>query len=484
MNESEEIDRRMPGSEKGEAYSREAVVKAFEDLKECRKYEFVANTAEEFMTLINRDYMYEFANEAYCRAHGKGRADFVNHSVKDVWGEKTFEGIIKPYLDGCFAGNTVRYENWFEYAGRGLRCFYVSYYPYYSDGHEVTHAVVVSCDITDLKKTEEALRESEVKYRSIFENAVEGIFQRSPEGRYLSANPALARMLGYNSPEELIGQPAGPTIEGYVNPADRARVLYALEEEGRVTGFEAERFRKDGSIFWAVTNVHVVKDSEEGKVLYHEGTMEDITARVRAREDLDQSLERLKKSLAGTVQAMSLTVETRDPYTAGHQRRVSSLALAIAEEMGLPDDEVNNIRMGGCIHDIGKLAVPSDLLSKPTRLMDIEFNLIKYHAQAGYLILKDAELPYPIAEMVYQHHERLDGKGYPRGLKGEEILKEARILAVADVVEAISSHRPYRPALGIDVALEEIEKNAGVAYDKQVVDVCVRLFREKGFQFE
>ncbi len=447
------------------------------------KYEFIANTAEEFMTLINRDYVYEFVNEAYCKAHGKRRTDFLNHSVAEVWGQQAFDDIIKDYLDRCFAGDIVRYENWFQYSGRGLRCYYVSYYPYFNDKREVTHAVVVSYDITERKKTEKALSDSEVKYRNIFENAVEGIFQRSPEGQYLSANPALARMIGYESPEEAVKEAHSLPGQGYADPEDRTRLMDVLGREGSIRGFEVRHYRKDGSTFWALLNIHAVQDSE-GRVLYHEGTMEDITGHKLARETLTQTMEQLRKSLVGTIQAMSLTVETRDPYTAGHQRRVSSLAHAIARKMGLSEDTIDNIRMAGSIHDIGKLAVPSDLLSKPTRLMDIEFNLIKYHSQAGYNILKDAQLPYPIAEIVFQHHERLDGSGYPQGLKGEEILPGARIIAVADVVEAISSHRPYRPALGIDVALEEIEKNKGIAYDKEVAEACARLFREEGFRFE
>jgi HD-GYP domain-containing protein (c-di-GMP phosphodiesterase class II) len=221
-----------------------------------------------------------------------------------------------------------------------------------------------------------------------------------------------------------------------------------------------------------------------GKVICFEGTTEDITARKLAEEELKATLEKLRRSLAGTIQAMSLTVETRDPYTAGHQRRVANLARAIAQEMNLPGDTVNNIHMAGNIHDIGKISIPAEILVKPTKLTDIEMSLIKVHSQSGYDILKDVELPYPIAEMVLQHHERLDGSGYPQGLKGDQILLEARILCVADVTEAIASHRPYRPARGIEAALEEIEKNKGILYDAGVVEACIKLFREMGFKFE
>jgi putative nucleotidyltransferase with HDIG domain len=175
-------------------------------------------------------------------------------------------------------------------------------------------------------------------------------------------------------------------------------------------------------------------------------------------------------------------VETRDPYTAGHQIRSANLARTIATEMGLPQDKIDGIRVAGSIHDIGKLSIPAEILSKPTKLSDLEFRMITEHSHKGYEMLKDVESPWPLAEIVRQHHERMDGSGYPRNLKGDDILIEARILAVADTVEAIASHRPYRPGLGIDAVLNEIEKNSGIFYDNTVADACLRLFREKGFQ--
>ncbi|WP_158269725.1 HD domain-containing phosphohydrolase [Desulfonatronum sp. SC1] len=205
-------------------------------------------------------------------------------------------------------------------------------------------------------------------------------------------------------------------------------------------------------------------------------------ARKKAEEQLQQTLERLRKAFSAIIQVMVSAVEMRDPYTSGHQQRSSDLARAIAVEMGLPLETIEAISMAGPIHDIGKMSVPSELLSKPTTLSPIEFALIKEHAYGGYVVLKDVESPWPLAEIVYQHHERMDGSGYPRSLKGDEILMEARILAVADVVESMASHRPYRPSLGIAAALEEIETKHGTLYDTTVVDACLRLFREKGYQ--
>jgi HD-GYP domain-containing protein (c-di-GMP phosphodiesterase class II) len=211
---------------------------------------------------------------------------------------------------------------------------------------------------------------------------------------------------------------------------------------------------------------------------------DEITDRKQAEEKLKDTLESLRRAVGVTVQVMVSAVETRDPYTAGHQLRSANLTCAIATEMGLPQDKILGLRMAGSIHDIGKLSIPAEILSKPTKLSEIEFSLIKEHARKGCEILKNVESPWPLAQIVSQHHERMDGSGYPRKLKGDEILLEARIMAVADVVEAMASHRPYRPALGIDAALEEIEKNRGTLYDEAVVDSCLRLFREKGFKLE
>jgi len=197
------------------------------------------------------------------------------------------------------------------------------------------------------------------------------------------------------------------------------------------------------------------------------------------RDELKESLLRMEEVLDGVINCLSATVEAKDPYTAGHQKRVTAIAVSIAEAMGLSEQQIEAIRMAGLIHDLGKIAIPAEILSKPGRLTDIEFSLIKTHSQVGFDILKDINFPMPIAEIVYQHHERMNGSGYPRGLKGEEIFLESRILAVADVVEAISSHRPYRPSLGMDKALEEISRNRGTFYDPDVADVCLKIMKEK-----
>lgn len=206
------------------------------------------------------------------------------------------------------------------------------------------------------------------------------------------------------------------------------------------------------------------------------------------QEDLErmivQRTAKLQKAFEGTIQATALTVEWRDPYTAGHQKRVADLACAIAKECGFSDEQIDGVRVAGNIHDLGKIAIPAEILSKPSRLTENEFNLIKEHSQVGYDILKEIELPWPIADIVRQHHEKLDGTGYPQGLSGEEILIEARLITVADVVEAMASHRPYRPSLGIQKALDEIEKHKGDWFEPDFVDACLEMFNQKKYTLE
>lgn len=224
----------------------------------------------------------------------------------------------------------------------------------------------------------------------------------------------------------------------------------------------------------------------DNEVRFLKEVSEDIAIGIRSlrlESQLKQSYQKLQKTMKGTINIAAKIIETRDSYTAGHQQKVSKLSTSIAQEMKLPQDKIEGIRLASLLHDIGKIGIPSEILSKPTQLTEIEYNLIKDHTRIGYNILKSIEFPWPIAQIAFQHHERRDGSGYPHGLKGEEILLEARIMGIADVVEAMSSHRPYRPALGIDKALDEISQNKGIIYDPEVVDVCIKLFKEKNFKF-
>jgi PAS domain S-box-containing protein len=323
------------------------------------------------------------------------------------------------------------------------------------------------------------LAASEEKYRTLFETAAEGIIiinARTKKIRY--ANPAIGRMLGYST-EQLAHMGMAD-----IHPADSlAMVVPEFEAQARGEknlSMNIPCLRKDATVLYVdVTSAKASIDGSEQIVSF----FTDVTQRRLVEEERKRAEERLLRAMIKTIELMSRTMEMKDPYTAGHQERVTIIAIAIAKEMGLKDTEVQGLRLAAIVHDIGKIQVPAEILSKPGRLSDLEYSLIKVHAQAGYDIIKDVEFPWPIADMLLQHHERWDGTGYPQGLKGKDILPGARILAVADVVEAMGSHRPYRPSLGLDKAIGEITANRGVLYDAAVVDACLKLFK-KGFEFE
>jgi len=300
-------------------------------------------------------------------------------------------------------------------------------------------------------------------------------------------SPSIIRMRGYTVEESM-----EQSLEQVMTPESLQIATQIFEEEmeleasgtadpGRVRIVELEEYRKDMSTVWVEVSLSFLRDTDGGAIGVLSLTR-DITERKQAEEALGKTLESLRKAFKTTVQVMVSAVETRDPYTAGHQLRVAELACAIATEMGLSQEKIEGIRMASSIHDIGKLSIPAEILSKTTKLSELEFSLIKIHPQKGYEMLKDVESPWPLAEIVYQHHERMNGTGYPENLKGDEILMEARIIAVADVVEAMASHRPYRPTVGLDAALQEIENNRETFYDADVVDACLSLFRKKGYR--
>ncbi len=337
-------------------------------------------------------------------------------------------------------------------------------------------------DITAKKEAEEALQKSEEKYRALTENINVGIYRNTvgPVGKFIEANPSIIKMFGYDRKEEFLSV---SVADLYQHPEDRKKFNDKMLKYGFVKDEELQLKKKDGTPFFCSVSAVAVQD-EHGHVQFYDGIIEDITERKRTQEQLHESLERLKKITENTLEAMAKILETRDPYTAGHQKRVAILVLAMADEMHLPENQKGALHIASLIHDIGKIYVPAEILSRPTKLTQSEFALIKTHPGLGSDILRKIEFPYPIADIILQHHERVNGSGYPQGLKGDEIMYEARILCVADVVEAMSSHRPYRPARGIYATLDEISKNKGILYDASVVDICLKLFYEKGFKFD
>jgi PAS domain S-box-containing protein/putative nucleotidyltransferase with HDIG domain len=321
-------------------------------------------------------------------------------------------------------------------------------------------------------------RESEGKNRDLTDNIKLGIFRciPGPKGKFIEVNKAMEEITGY-SRDELM-------------KIDVVKIWTDIEEgayftnEVSITDWKVPRelqlTRKDGKKVF-VSNTIVAIRFDSGIIQYFDGILEDITERKRTQMQVQQSLQQLQKTIKEIIEAMAYIGEVRDPYTAGHQRRVAHLSSDIARSMGLRNEQYEGLTMAAFVHDIGKILVPSDILSKPGKLTKPEFDMLKDHTRVGYEILKTIDFPWPIAKIVLQHHERMDGSGYPAGLNGDQIIIEARILAVADVVEAMSSHRPYRPALGIDKALEEINLNRGSLYDSTVVDACTNLFADKTY---
>lgn len=315
--------------------------------------------------------------------------------------------------------------------------------------------------------------------RLIVENAADGIAILQ-DGQFKYINPRLQEIVGY-SIEELSCLPSASLIET-ADVAGLIELRRARTREKSISApLETTLKHKDGREVFVELNAGQISHNGRPATLV---LIRDITSRKRADEELKHTLEKLRKAMGATIQAITLTVEMRDPYTAGHQRRVSDLARSIADALGFSAEKIDAIRMAASIHDLGKISVPAEILSKPGRLTETEHTLLRTHSQVGYVILKQIDFPWPIAQIVLQHHERINGSGYPQKLRGDEILFEAKILGVADVVEAMVSHRPYRKAFSQDKALEEIRRNRGVLYDPNVVDSCLSLFNGKEYEFK
>jgi response regulator RpfG family c-di-GMP phosphodiesterase len=315
-------------------------------------------------------------------------------------------------------------------------------------------------EIGTRQETEKALHMSEVNFRNMIYNNADGILILDDNSIVKFMNPAAESIFGTKA-KHFVGQ----TFEHLIIP-------------GKPT--ELDIIIGDGKS--VIAEMRVMETEWEGKKAYL-ASLRDITDRKRMQLRLQVSLDNLKEVMDGTIRAMALAVEMRDPYTSGHQHRVAELAQAIAKEISLPDDAIEGVYMAASIHDIGKISLPAEILSKPVKLTEIERKMIEAHSKVGYDILNGIDFSWPIAQIVLQHHERMNGSGYPYGLGGKEILIEARIVGVADVVETMASHRPYRPSIGLDKALEEIFKNKGKLYDEKVVHACLTIFNEKGFEF-
>jgi PAS domain S-box-containing protein/putative nucleotidyltransferase with HDIG domain len=430
------------------------------------------DSAIDLIYLCELDGAFIYCNESMCTQLGYGRDELMRYKIPDlltpeyVW---RFENRVQVLL----AHEEVTFESAYLRRDGSVMPIEVHARLLTLDGRPAI--LSVSRDISERQAAAAALLGAAQKWRTTFDAIQDAVFLMDRESRIIQANRALADLVKRPF-SEIIGRPCWEVVHHADSPIPDCPVLRLWESRRREISILPAGAR------WFKAAVDPILN-EAGEVTAAVHTLTDITDSVHAETDLRNGLEKLQQTLAGTVSALAFTTETRDPYTAGHQRRVASLAVAIAEEMGFSPEVVEGLRVTGFLHDIGKIAIPAEILSKPGKISPMEFNLVKSHSQVGHDILKAIEFPWPVAQAVLQHHERLDGSGYPSGIKDGDIIPEARILMVADVVEAMASHRPYRPGLGIDKALAEIVRHQGTLYDPGVVEACVRVFTEKGFNF-
>ncbi len=334
--------------------------------------------------------------------------------------------------------------------------------------------------LVKLKHPQDELKRCQKRFSDIAENVLVWIWEVDANGKYTYSSPVVEQILGYK-PQEVLKM----HFYDLFHPEDREKLkkmafkVFAQRKSFRE--FINRNLKKNGKTIWLSTSAVPIMD-KKGNFFGYRGADADVTGMKQAEGNIQASFDKLHRVFDEMVQAMSGMIESRDPYTAGHQRRGADLASAIAKEMHLSEHQIGGIRLAGIVHDIGKIYVPLEILNKPGRLTTDEFEIIKTHPQRGYDILKTIEFPWPVAIMVLQHHERLNGSGYPLGLSGEDILLESKVLGVADVVEAMLSQRPYRAALSLDEVLAEISKNKEVLYDSRAVEACLKLFTRKGFK--
>jgi PAS domain S-box-containing protein len=459
--------------------------------KSEERYRKITKCSPDMIWTMDFSGQFTYANEAVERTHGWTVDEFQQLNTQDVVSPHQFvknstliESELAKVTDPHYDRNII-----FSYESEEIRkdgsTFWaeINATSLWSEDGVPVGIIGITRDISERKTTEKVLREKEERLRGITKHLPGIIFQfyAKDKGEYgvTYASERMTEMFGITSNVEDIF----PLFLSQLHEEDRDRFMASIEtavETGNSWNFEGRIFvTTSENMIWFQG---LASPSRHEDQIVFDGILLNITERKKMEEKLQQTLESLKKAVGTTIGVLVAALEARDPYTSGHQSRSAHLACAIAMEMSLSEDKIEGINMAGTIHDIGKLSIPAEILTKPSKLTELEFSLVKEHSQSGYDMLKEVESPWPLAEIVYQHHERMDGSGYPRKLKGDEILLEARILAVADVVEAIASHRPYRPSLGLVAALEEINKNKGILYDDTVADACLRLFREKGYQ--
>ena len=454
--------------------------RAQDKLEQARLFvEGIVETIHDPILVLDAALRVVSANRSFYKSFQVDKIETENQRIYDLGNGQWDIPSLRQLLENLLPRNTkfddFELEHEFPYIGQ--RTMLLNARRIYKE-HEKTQFILLAIrDITERKKREQSLLHLQEDTRSIIDTARDSFIRMNVKGEITDWNGESKNIFGWSRGEAL-GQRLSRLIipPEYREAHEKGLQHFLASGEGPILHkhMEINALHRDGHSFPVELSIVAVGSGED---IVFNGFIRDLTTQIKARKSL-------KDSLVGTIVAVSRAVEARDPYTAGHERRVAELSRCIAQKMGLDPERVDGLRLGATIHDIGKIYLPAEILSKPTKLTDTEFELIKSHCQVGYDILKDIKFPWPVVDIVYQHHERLDGSGYPQGLKGDEICLEARIVAVADVVEAISSHRPYRAALGSAIALEEISKYRGRWFDPDVVDACLELFAEGNFSFD
>lgn len=442
------------------------------------------------ITEVAQDAIVMIDNEGSITFWRGGAQRIFGYTEAEAMGQNLHQLIAPMRYHAAHHKGFAHFQNTGEGAAIGKTLELVALH---KDGHEIPVELSLSAvkinelwcgvgivrDISERKEADQALKRSMQLHTLLFESSRDALMILSPPSwKFTGANQETVTLFGASSVSEFttLGPwDVSPQYQPNGRPSDemaQQEIATAMREGAAF--FEWEHQKLNGEKFFA--DVLLTRMEIEGGNSFLQASVRDISERKKAEETLH-------KSLISTVEAMVITLEMRDPYTAGHQKRVAFLACAIAKKMGMAKNQIEGLKLAAQVHDIGKIQIPAEILSKPSVLSEIEFLLIKVHPEVGYEILKDIQFPWPIATIVRQHHEKLDGSGYPHGLKRDEILLEARILCVADIVEAMTNHRPYRPALGIDAALEEIQKERGIKLESDAVDACIALFKEEGFRF-
>jgi len=454
-----------------------ALLETEEDLQAAKNmYRDILEKQSELIVRFTPDLTITFCNHAYARYFGGEPEYFIGKNLRTLFPEN-FDHLSKISLESPNSTTEKRIvmpdgtERWHAWHDTGL-----------FDAKGVLKEIqAVGWDMTELMTAKQAHANERKRSLALFENSPEAILASWDGVRIDEANRAFYRMTGL-SEIDVIGRPLREilfpgTPENSLNIErllNRANSGEPVLEEGTLEA-------RSGKLFLSLLLLPVRSSAKNGRGVYL--FFRNLTALNEKENQLLTSMKKLRAAFSQTVEVLALAVEGRDPYTAGHQKRTALLSLAIARRMGLDEEICEGIYLAAAIHDVGKITVPTEILSRPGKLHDIEFALVKTHAEEGYRILKKVDFPWRIAETVRQHHERLDGSGYPQGLKGDDILLEAKIVGLADTVEAMGSHRPYRPSLGIEAALRFVEEGKGTIFDEEAVDVCRILFAE-GFSFE